>query len=391
MIDESKADLCYYLAGVMITIKAMLASSSLITLGIGDTILAGIYLGLIVIKLLSQKYSIRDLLIFGVIGLLAIYTCRENNNYYLMFSFLGCIAIKGVNLRRALTYRCWTKAVIILLHVMYTFLMMIIDFNAIPTIIRKGQIRYDFFLGQPNTFQMYLLWTTLELLFIYFDHVNEKELLGVFILNYFFFLFTDSNTSIQVLFITCVLIAIVKRNKKKGIAFVNYIAKYGYGVISVLILGMAYFFGNSVGVFQLFLKAIDRLMTGRLAYGSYALYHGGLTFIGRHLDFGETVLWNDQWFDALYLDSGYLALLLKYGVVWIFIIGLGIYLCAKMNDVTMNIFLVAYILYGIMESYVLDASVCFPILFIGLLYFNKYNLNKNDGGEVIFYEKRQQD
>lgn len=377
MIDESKANLCYYLASVVITIKAMLASSSLVTLGFGDSILVGIYLVLIVIKLLSQKYSISDLAVFGIIGLLAIYTCKENNNYYLMFSFLGCIAVKGVSLRRALTYRCWTKTVIILFHVIYTFLMLAVDSSAVPTIVRKGQIRYDFFLGQPNTFQMYLLWTTLEFLFIYFESVNEKKLLGAFILNYFFFLFTDSNTSIQVLFITCVLIAIVKRNKKKGFAFVNNIAKYGYGVISILLLGMAYFYGNSNGFFHLFLKAVDQFMTGRLAYGSYALYHGGLTMIGRHLDFGETVLWNGQWFDALYLDSGYLALLLKYGIVWLFIIGFGVYFCAKENDIAINIFLVAYILYGIMESYVLDASVCFPILFIGVVLFSNMYSKKD--------------
>ena len=371
MLNKRKAAECYYLANIVLTIKVIFASSSLINSDLFDTILSGLYLSLILIKLFSQVYHIKDLVIFGVIGLLAVYTCKENNNYYLMFSCLSCFAIQGIDLKILLKYRCWTKIFLIAFHVLYTFGMMLVDFSAVPTIERNGYIRYFFYLGQPNTFQMYVLWTTLEFMYVYFDKVNERKILGILALNIFFYSFTNSNTAIQVMLFVGVLLYLYKHHYAIARRIINWISQYGYGVFTVMILLLMYMYNYSGGILRVITRVINKGMTGRLAYGAYALYRDGLAIIGHRLSLEEVTLWNGQWFDALYLDSAYMALLLKYGIVWILIAVYGIYQCAKKKKIRENIFLMAYILYGIMESYVLDASICFPILFLGKQYFDQ--------------------
>lgn len=377
---EKKANICYCIANIILTIKVMLASSSLINLKIGDSILSAIYLGLILVVLVFQKYKIKDLVLFFVIGLLASYTCLKNDNFYLIFSCLGCFAIKYVNLRKLLKYRYYTKVIIIAFHVLYTFVVFLIDPQIIPTVERGGEIRYYFYLGQPNTFQMYVLWTTLEILFVYYKSLRKEDLIVAFLVNMFFYYFTDSNSSILVLIFTLMLIYFSKYNKK-SYRFIDQITKYSYFIITLIIFMMAYFYSNA-GILGVVLKIVNKVMTGRLAYGAYVFQQSGITIFGSKLEFSEIVFWNGQWYDDLYLDSAYLALLLQYGVVWVVIIGYGIYKCAKLRRVIeINIFLLSYIMYGIMESYVLDASVCFPILFIGKMYFRrkqKVKYNKNE-------------
>ena len=184
---DKKANMCYYAANIILTIKVMLASSTLVDLKIGDSVLSAIYLGLILIVLIFQKYRIKDLVLFSVIGLLATYTCLKNNNFYLMFSCLGCFAIKYVDLRKLLKYRYYTKIIIIVAHILYTFIIFLTDPQTIPTIERGSEIRYYFYLGQPNTFQMYVLWTTLEILFVHYRTLKSINLIIAFATNIFFY------------------------------------------------------------------------------------------------------------------------------------------------------------------------------------------------------------
>ena len=79
--------------------------------------------------------------------------------------------------------------------------------------------------------------------------------------------------------------------------------------------------------------------------------------------------WLGAWYDQVYLDSCYALLLWGYGVIYAVILAILFRHAAVLSDTRVHIFLVAHILYGLMENYGMNAGTCFSLLFIGVFLY----------------------
>src|SRR5699024_3383463 len=110
----------------------------------------------------------------------------------------------------------------------------------------------------------------------------------------------------------------------------------------------------------------------RLMLSTYVANVYGLSFLGRQVTSHGKIYWNGVWFDTIYLDSAYTALLFGYGVVYAILFSVLFYYTAKRISVKKQIFFVAYLFYSFMENYGLNASSCFVPLIVGeILYRNQ--------------------
>lgn len=370
--DYNIYNIYFYIGMMLLTFKAMADSSELIQFSeMADNILNGLIIVSFMLKFFEQKFLIKDLFLFGIIGLCCLYTSVKMNFYYLIFTFMAIITFEGVDIKKVLKYRLYVSVTMIAFHVLYFLYNYWIDPSKITVVVRNGVERYSIYMGHPNTFSMYLLWSTLEIFYLLYDKISFRHIALGWLINWCAYQLADSNTSIMVITVTSILILLQKRGiplVKKGIYL---FAKYGFGLMTALFLGITATYsmvGNSI---QQIYMILDKLFTGRILMDVYMYQNFGITLLGQEIPFGEKIEWQGHWFDTIYLDNAYMWLLLSYGALYAVVLIIMIFWSVKYLTEKEYLFFVAYIVYGVMEAYVINVGTCFPLLFLAMAIFGE--------------------
>jgi hypothetical protein len=77
------------------------------------------------------------------------------------------------------------------------------------------------------------------------------------------------------------------------------------------------------------------------------------------------LFWHGYWIDEVYMDNGYISMIVKDGIVYMILIGIAIAVVSSRLAVYEKIFIFAYALYTLMEAYALNTSFVFPMLIVG--------------------------
>lgn len=346
-----------------------------------DTLFVLIFLALIVWKLALQTYTFWRLVIMGILGGMCAYTCINGNYFYIMVSFLCIFAMQDVDLEQAIRKVSWVKLALVGAHVVYYVICFIIAPGKIQFIYRNGVKRHYFFLGHPNTFSMFVLWTTIGFAYGYYKKLNRIQLGGLWFVNFFFYLFTNSNTGIMVSTIVYGLMILDKSNVSLKRTLKS--SKYIFGIFSIMI---PVFVASYTKLPEFLLKVYDFLntfFTGRLLFGSYVYDVYGISWIGRTIYFPEKTYWRGHWFDTIVFDNAYIWMFVIYGYFYLLLIAVGFFLIEKHMNRVEKILVIGYAFYGVMEAYIISASICMPLLFLGKYMY--LMLEKKAGGKNVRY------
>lgn len=330
-----------------------------------DTLLLFSFFGVILWKIALQRYTVIRLLVYGLAGVLCAYTCIRGNNFFIIFSYFGIIAMQDVDLKEVVRKTSNVKIALLLIHVLVYFVTLLIMPDQIVYIYRNGIKRHYFFLGHPNTFSMFVLWTSLEYLYSRYDKLKIINLVSIWIINFIAYQFTNSNTGVMVTTIAIGLSICDKKNVKGVIKTLKPISKYCFTACSLTIplfvASYTKFSGKMLDIFN----NLNDLFTGRLLFGAYVYDVYGATLLGRSITFASKTYWRGHWMDAIVFDNSYIWLFVMYGSLYLIILSIGFYLIAKSTSNIEKILIITYTFYGIMESYIINAAICFPLLFIG--------------------------
>lgn len=341
-----------------------------------DTLLILAFLSCIAWKLSQQTYTLARLAIYLLLGAIVVYTCAKSDYYYILFSFLGIIAIQDVELRRVVMKTAAVKAILIMVHVLY-FLYAVLVYSDFTGILYNGEeARFFFYLGHPNTFAMFVLWTMLEFVYAYYERMNVLHLLLLCLLNTAMFLFTRSDTSLIVGTVALLLLLMDKLRKLRWGRALNLLSLYGFAVCAILFPGISIAYtqmsGASLAIFDFF----DKLFTGRLLFGAFGYDQYGFTLLGRTLSFSGKVFWRGHWFDAIIFDNSYLWMFIRYGYLYLLLIAAALIRFGKSTTPLEKILVISFTLYGIMEAYIINVALCFPLLFIGRCLYSELEQKK---------------
>jgi hypothetical protein len=116
---------------------------------------------------------------------------------------------------------------------------------------------------------------------------------------------------------------------------------------------------------------LDKFFTGRLLYGAVAYDLKGLSIFGKVAEFDQKIYWNGYWIDGMIFDNCYIWMMVSYGIVYLVLISLASIVFNKRMDVRDRIFIILYTLYTVMEAYVMNAAICFPLLIFGMYFTGK--------------------
>lgn len=144
-------------------------------------------------------------------------------------------------------------------------------------------------------------------------------------------------------------------------------------VIAVVAIILAYFTPMLFNAENSFWRSIDDLLSGRLSFGNYFLNNYPITMFGQEISAVSTIEAAESGVSALVLDSSYLNLLLRYGLVlnflYVIIYLYGLYRSYKAQNYAAALAITVMLVCGTMESWLVSAS--FNVAVFALLSVNK--------------------
>ena len=340
-----------------------------------DNLLTLIFIISMLYIILYNSYTLVALISIILLGVIISYTYLKTNNYYIIASFLLIFAIKNIDLNRTLKLMYTTKFIFLAVHIIAYFISLVYFPDSISYVYRDGIKRQNFFIGHPNTFAMIAYWCMFEFIYVNYKKLKDFHFILFIILSYLIKYYTDSNTGFFIFIFVIIAVFLDKKNVHIEKVIMRFLAKYSFAFFSIFFSLITIFYSNLSGIALELYNKLDKYLTNRLIYGAFAYDKYGLTFFGKSLYFDDKIQWHTYWFDGMTFDNTFLWILVAFGIFYLVILSIGFYLFSKNASNIQCIFVVAYTLYAIMESYILNAVLCFPLLFLGLFVFNNKKSN----------------
>ena len=353
-----------------------------------DTLFILSFLGLIGWKLTTQRYKVWQICLLIPLILLCGYSCIRMNFFYLVFTVLSISGIQDVDLKVTMSKSAKFKLLLMGMHAIIYFTCMRIAPSMVTFSYREaGAARYTFFMGHANTFSMYMLWAVLETWYAYYEKLSVKIIWLWWFLLWIVYYYTNSNTGMIVGTSCAVFITITKLVQKKEIKFFNFLSGYLFPIFSALFITTSVIYTKISGGLLEAYKAFDKMLTGRLMYGACAYDMKGFSIIGKQLVFPRKFFWFDRWMDGMVFDNSYIWLFVSYGVVFMILISIGFWCIRKRLTTIEAIMVSSYCIYGVMENYILNCVLCFPILFVGKYIFSN-KIKAKPRVRAIYHRKK---
>ncbi|MCR5753637.1 MAG: hypothetical protein K6G30_02325 [Acetatifactor sp.] len=324
------------------------------------------FMGLMIWKYMLQTYKKWQAVAAVIVGSMSIYTCFYKDYYFILFSFVLIFGMQNIKLEQTVKKVAIVKSSILAIHALYTLALYLVMPALVPIVIRKGVVRYAMFLGHPNTFSMYLLWNTFEYLYVYYEKLNKKMVLLLWGVNVLFYQFTDSNTSLWISSAVYIIVLVEKLSKYDLTKVIRMTSRVLFGIFGTFFWFLTAFYTHFSGAMLRVYTWLDKGFTGRLKYGAFAYSLDGLTFLGNNRRYAEKNYWRGIWIDKVIFDNAYIWLLVSYGTIYLIMIAVVFFIYGKRFTKKEALLIVAYSGYAVMENYIVNAAICFPILFIGI-------------------------
>lgn len=379
-MEQRRNEQIFIIAFCIFILKNLLPVSSLVNYSNRlDLVMVLLFFVCIGYKLVTQKYSLYGFALLVMLTLLFAYSALTTQYYSIFYGFLCVIAMQKVDLIKVLKVSSTIKIIFILFHVFIYFSIFFLHPDTVELIERNGVSRHFFFLQHPNLFSAIVVWTCLEIIYIQYERMNFNRLLLIFLINLFLYQFTNTNTGLLIMAVVIVLILL---EKQKGAAFQDFLtkgAKCIFPVLASTFIVLAAIYTKLSGMAYTLWHDLNEALTGRLLYGAYAFDQYRFSLIGRNAAFPDKSFWNGFWFDEIFFDNSYLYLFFIYGSVYLVIMSIVLYMLEKHLEPKEKIMVITLALFGVMEGYILNISLCFPLVLIGKYMFDmKFKSTRNE-------------
>ena len=358
----------------MLLIRSILQVSTLINISSSniffDVLLFTAY-ALLFIKII-YKESIKKLIIYAIIILLAIFAYMHSKMTDYLTLVLVVIATKNIEVKKIVKFVFVFYVVALSIHIIAYLVTMVIDSSSIQVIHRDDIKRYSFFLGHPNSFAAILAWTNIMYLYLKYEKLKAWDYIITFLIALFIYFVPNSRTSAILLVVFIAMIILFKKDIKIIIKF---------GKISIVLMAIIMFCLFLAYNMTPVIDKIDSILNARIKLALAIYENYGISLFGEYIPFGQELSSVYKYgLTQLTIDSAYYSLLFSYGVVntLIFLI---IYtrLNFKKNFENKKIlFLTIWSFYAITETLALNPLLCFPLLFATELLENRRRKIKDE-------------
>lgn len=351
---------------VLLGIRTVLSASSISVLCSLISNVATIFLiFLCILKINKSGYSKYNYLLFVLLFLFTLYTGYVLGYYTFFIALLVLFSLKGTDINRDLKYLHISKLFLILIHILITFLCILLSIETTHIMDYNYGIRYSFFFEHPNTFSALVLGLLVEYIYLRFDKLKLVDIFGIIIFTVVTYYFTKSRTFLYLVFLIMLLLPFVKV-KKRILKIFSRPFIIRVLLISVVFCSFVLMLYSSKENLQSneFIGAIDGVLSRRLKYSNLAYENFGIHLFPTYADFDNTIVQVSKYVHTkLIVDNLYTNFFVQYGFLWLFILVYCVFRasrCFKPKDILLFIIM---ILSSITESYSINVGMT-PYLII---------------------------
>ena len=364
----------YDLAVILMTIKVMIDRVVYLNaIKFLDNILIVISLFLFVLVIIVEnKYSIKEWIIIGVIGVLCLYSSLQMKEYFLILSYFLIIASINKNIKHTIKIMRNIKMIFVIISIGWYIFSYFITQDTIYTVIKNGKIAHHFGFTHPNAFALIICWIMLENIYLNIENFRKKYLLVYVVVGLLLYWMTSCDTAMYILILAAVLrlgsyYTVIEKIQTK-------IAKFIFPMLGIMNFVCIYIYAKRGGILYNFVSFLDIFLTARIRQAAQISSMYGFTLFGHYIPIGHNVSYDSYYRISLLVCDGLFSyFLVCIGFIYTIIISILIWKYVKRNS-EYSIIVILFSCYCILEVHGLNVYMAYPLLLFGCDYLN--NLKK---------------
>ena len=279
-------------------------------------------------------------------------------------SYFAIVALQDVPMHRCLKVMLFTSVALLLLHFLAYWIIYYFRPEMITLSYRDGRARHAFFFVHPNAFSMVVMWSVAEYLYLKFDRLRFRNAVILFAIIIVTYYLTMTRTVVILAAVTIIGTFVVKRTSGVVNWFVRAFAKYGFAFFSAFFIVVSVYFFSFDGMVKTVVTYLDKLISNRIVLGALADKLYGLTLLGQEIQYGA-IKWDPIYrMNELALDIGYHKVAFELGLFYTGLFSTALFLSARKLPIKECFFIGVYLIFACSESYITNAILCFPLLFV---------------------------
>lgn len=383
MKKNSTVNMLYNISLILMLVRTYINNSLLENIfQYYDLIIIPTIVVLLFVKLLNDNYKLKELLIIIFCFVICLIAAVSSSKMILLVSFLGIISLKNIDVKKSINVLYKSNKFLLIAFTVVYLLNLIFFPNSISySIFYKGLPRHSFYFNHPNMYSGLFFWCVTGYLYNKGKKLNILNIMIVIILSLLVYKFTYTRT--MLLSVAMLLIMLILRNNKIEIKLLKIISKYGMMIFSTLFLILLNYYNSFSGVILNIVNIFDSLLSHRIKLAVLINKVYPVTIFPSKINYNLVFSWNNEFSSKLVLDNFYYQCLMVYGIVLLIIFAFVFYFGSKkVKNNTDYIYISLVLITGIVESYMLNCCICFPILLLGNNIVNNRNLRGEDENEI---------
>lgn len=324
----------------------------------------GTIMGLAVLFVLKQNYSLKVIATYSAFILMVAFIEISSSDKTFLVYILFIMMAQFIDFEKFVKFDLKLRIAIYALIILLFLLGVINNY----TLSEGGQIKQSFGFSHPNKFACYSFTVLAEWIYVRFYKIKKIEYVVILLSVIFIISNNSGRTTIYTFVLICVLFAMAKIKPE---IFYSKISHFMFIIITPLCAIISFVLTNQYMKGSLFAVQLDEFLTHRLRFQSYFLTRYDLNLFGQNIELVSTRMSIITGQQRAILDNAYIRSAFVYGVVYLVFIcvvySIMFHKFLKAKHVELAIFGLFFVLYGLGESYMLNAVYNVTLLcFLGM-------------------------
>lgn len=313
-----------------------------------------------------MKFTFMQYLMIMISTLILLFTSYMSNDSSLMITFFTVLLLKNKSIDDFIRIIFRIKVYFLIIHVIISCFLIFISPDKILTYYSGNEFRISFMTSHPNVFSLIYSWTIIEWLWINWRNIKNKNIAIIFILDVIIYMCTKTDVFILVHIAMITMFGIKKYFKK----LLRILAQWIAPIMIIFTFGSSWIYDNSFSVLNPMVNQIDLLLSRRIAFISLGRSLWNFTMFGQNIDMN--LGWNIEYrVNNVALDNVFALCAFKYGWIYIFIICYAFWKLAKCDNTKVNIIIITFALYALIEGQLLIVYYSFVLALLKYVLFKQ--------------------
>lgn len=358
-------------AFVVLLVKVMASSSLLIPWNsFADNLCIIFAICIMLAKLFGLTMRLDRLMVLGVVAVLALYTCVSMKLYNLLVTVVAVCLLIDEDLEEYIPLMLKIQAYFLIAHVAVSGLMSLTGSADRFWFTADDRLRFNGGFSHPNVLSCYILSCTMMFAWTRFRRLTSGEFGWMVCITIVSFLMSRSRTGLLLNLFLLLIIFLTQKSHHRLEKAISAVLPLLFPVCAaVIFLAQKRFVsGSSAAMF------LNELLNSRIKLAAYAYHRSGVSWLPRYLDYAQSgrVSWTPEWnLNTFTFDCLYSFLFVQMGMIWIGIITVLIFVACRRFDFRNKVFLLFWVLFGIVEVHGLNCFMFFPLLLLSMLLSKK--------------------